>query len=70
MSLYKNFYISEENIIKFIHRFNVLKDKINFDLELNRIDNELISILEEYDHLIPNIDKEAKERYEKNNLRC
>lgn len=46
------------NYIKFIHRFCVLRDKINLGLPLNDLDKKLIEILDEYDFLIDFIDSE------------
>ena len=45
-----------------IHRFCVLKDKINLGLPLNDLDKRLIEILDEYDFLIDYIENEQKER--------
>lgn len=45
---------------KFIHRFRVLLDKINFGLPLNDLDKQLINIIDEYDYLIDDIDNEQK----------
>lgn len=47
---------------KMIHRFCILKDKINLGLPLNDLDKRLIYILEKYDFLIDDIDYEQKER--------
>ena len=47
---------------KMIHRFCVLKDKINLGLSLNDLDKRLIEILDEYDFLIDYIEDEQKER--------
>lgn len=47
---------------KIIHRFCILKDKINLGLPLNDLDKRLIDILDEYDFLIDYIEYEQKER--------
>ena len=47
---------------KIIHRFCILKDKLNLGLPLNDLDKRLIDILDEYDFLIDDIDSEQKER--------
>lgn len=47
---------------KMIHRFCILKDKINLGLPLNDLDKRLIYILDKYDFLIDDIDYEQKER--------
>lgn len=47
---------------KMIHRFCILKDKINLGLPLNDLDKRLIDILDEYDFLIDDIEYEQKER--------
>ena len=47
---------------KMIHRFCVLKDKINLGLPLNDLDKRLIEILDEYNFLIDDIEDEQKER--------
>lgn len=47
---------------KMIHRFCVLRDKINLGLALNDLDKRLIEILDEYDFLIDDIEDEQKER--------
>ena len=47
---------------KIIHRFCILKDKINLGLALNDLDKRLIYILDKYDFLIDDIDEEQKER--------
>lgn len=50
------------NYLKFIFRFGVLRDKINFGLPLNDLDKKLIEILDEYDYLIDFIDAEQKNK--------
>lgn len=55
---------------KMIHRFCVLKDKINLGLPLNDLDKRLIEILDEYDFLIYNIEDEQKERNKYKNDLC
>lgn len=47
---------------KMIHRFCILKDKLNLGLPLNDLDKRLIDILDEYDFLIDDIETEQKER--------
>ena len=47
---------------KMIHRFCILKDKINLGLPLNKLDKRLIDILDEYDFLIDNIENEQNQR--------
>lgn len=47
--------IKEEYIMLFIHRFNVLRDKINLGIKLNDLDKKLIDILDEYDFYIQDI---------------
>lgn len=47
---------------KFIHRFCILKDKINLGLALNDLDKRLLEILDEYDFLVYDIDNEQNER--------
>ena len=45
---------------KMIHRFCILKDKINLGLPLNDLDKRLIDILDEYDFFVFYIDFEQK----------
>lgn len=47
---------------KIIHRFCILKDKINLGLPLNDLDKRLLEILDEYDFLVYYIDYEQNER--------
>lgn len=49
---------------KMIHRFCLLKDKINLGLPLNDLDKRLIDILDEYNFLIDNIEDEQNQRNE------
>lgn len=51
---------------KMIHRFCVLKDKINLGLPFNDLDKRLIDILDEHDFLIDDIDYEQKKGKNKN----
>lgn len=64
----KDHYITEENFNKFIARYNILRDKVNFGLPLNKIDDYLLDILEEYDFYIKYIDEEQKNRSKKYDL--
>lgn len=57
--------IKEEYIMLFIHRFNVLRDKINFGIKLNDLDKKLIDILDEYDFYIEDIIDENIKRVDK-----
>lgn len=54
--------IKEEYIMLFIHRFNVLRDKINLGIKLNDLDKKLIDILDEYDFYIQDIIDENLKR--------
>ena len=51
-----------DDLMIFIHRFNVLRDKIRFGIELNSIDEKLLSILDEYDYYLEDIKKENRGR--------
>lgn len=57
--------IKEEYIMLFIHRFNVLRDKINFGIKLNDLDKKLLDILDEYDFYIEDIKEENRKRVDK-----
>lgn len=61
--------MKEEDINLFIHRFNVLKDKINFGIKLNDIDEKLLCILDEYDYYLDDIKLENRKRLKKEDMK-